>query len=89
MCFLKLGMNVDICIFPVKKYNIYIWWIKQYFIVPKYCFIEHCCALRKFVTDQVLTNPYSFYIKKKDMETKDIEICFDFTMDSSSIHKPC
>jgi len=39
--FLILGIDIDIRIFPVKKYNIDIWRIKRYFTVPKYWFTEH------------------------------------------------
>ena len=37
--FLILGIDIDIRIFPVKKYNIDIWRIKRYFTVPKYWFM--------------------------------------------------
>ena len=43
--FLILGIDIDIRIFPVKKYNIDIWRIKRYFTVPKYWFTEHWSKL--------------------------------------------
>ena len=42
--FLILDIDINICIFPEKKYNIHIWRIKWYFTVPKYWFTEHWSA---------------------------------------------
>ena len=41
ICFLILGFDIDICMFPVKKYDIDIWRIKRYFTVPKCRHTEH------------------------------------------------
>ena len=42
--FLMLGIDFNIRIFLVKKYNINIWRIKRYFRIPKYWFTEHWSA---------------------------------------------